>query len=198
MKRRQNRSFSHGIIPRPVLVLDLDETLVHATLTTPSSGAYFQVRVRRRHLFVQIRPGLTDFLARVQRIYDVFFFTGSLPDYGNAIIEKVAPDVHNCRRFFRDSCQAVCGYLVKDLSVLRLPLARTLLVDDIAGSALANRGNLVLIKPWMGDQNDRVLTESLLPLLEQVVLCSDLAAVARETLMKGKSPGLAAFPVTSV
>jgi hypothetical protein len=46
----------------------------------------------------------------------------------------------------------------------------------------------------MGDPADRVLTDSLLPLLEQVAFCPDLAAGARAALLQGKRVGLAAFP----
>jgi Dullard-like phosphatase family protein len=180
------------------LVLDLDETLVHGMLTPPVNGAYIRIRIRRRQVYVQMRPGLSDFLARVQRIYDVFFFSASLPEYANEIISKIAPGVRSCRRFFRDSCQAVSGYLVKDLSVLKRPLGQTLLVDDIAGSALANRANLVLVKPWMGDPADRILTDSLLPFLEEIALSTDVTLAAREILLKGKRAGLATFPITSI
>jgi TFIIF-interacting CTD phosphatase-like protein len=145
-----------------------------------------------------MRPGLADFLVRVQRIYDVFFFSAALPDYANEIITKIAPGVRSCRRFFRDSCQAVSGYLVKDLSVLKRPLTQTLLVDDIAGSALANRANLVLVKPWMGDPNDRILSDSLLPFLEEVALSPDVTVAAREILLKRKTVGLAPFPLASI
>jgi Dullard-like phosphatase family protein len=197
-KGRLNRSFSHSTISRPALVLDLDETLIHSTHTPPPNGTYFQIRVRRRHVFIHMRPGLIDFLTQIQRIYDLFFFSASLPEYANAIITKIAPEVRLCRRFFRDSCQTFSGYLVKDLSVLRRPLSQTLLVDDIAGSALANQANLILVKAWMGDTTDQVLLDSLLPLLKQILFYSDLAKAAREILMKGNRLGLTGFPIPSI
>jgi Dullard-like phosphatase family protein len=195
---RKNRRSSVNTIPGPALVLDLDETLVHCSLIAPRSGQYFQVRVRRRHLFVQTRPGLAEFLARVQRIYDVFFFTASTPEYAGLIIDKIAPEVRPCRRFFRDSCKPVSGYLVKDLSILRRPLTQTLLVDDIAGSALAQPANLVRICPWTGDQRDHVLIDELLPLLESLAFYSDLTAQTRQAIMKGKRLSRTGFPITCV
>jgi Dullard-like phosphatase family protein len=193
---RKNRSSSVTAAPRPALVLDLDETLVHCALIAPRSGQYFQVRARRRHIFVQTRPGLAEFLTRVQRVYDVFFFTASTADYANLIINKIAPEVRPCRRFFRDSCKPVAGYLVKDLSILRRPLTQTLLVDDIAGSALAQPANLIRIRGWMGDPADHVLLDDLLPLLENLAFFSDLTAQTRQAIMKGKRLSSTGLPLT--
>jgi hypothetical protein len=55
----------------------------------------------------------------------VFFFSASLPEYANPIINKIAPEVRSCRRFFRDFCKETSGYLVKDLSILRRSLAHS-------------------------------------------------------------------------
>jgi TFIIF-interacting CTD phosphatase-like protein len=90
------------------------------------------------------------------------------------------------------------GYLVKDLSVLRRPLKQMLLVDDIAGSALAHPMNLVRIKPWMGDLNDRVLLDHLLPLLESVAVYSDVVSHMRQRIVKGNNRPVAGFPVLAI
>jgi TFIIF-interacting CTD phosphatase-like protein len=142
---------------------------------------------------VQPRPGLAAFLTRVQRLYDVFFFTASQPEYANPIIEAIAPTVRPCRRFFRNSCRMQCGYLVKDLSVLRRSLAHTVLIDDLEGSALANPRNLIRIKPWDGESTDNVLTDHLLPVLERVAIAHDLLECVRDALLKGRSALVSGF-----
>jgi Dullard-like phosphatase family protein len=197
-KRGVNRSSSVTTVPRPTLVLDLDETLVHTSLIAPRSGDYFPVRAHRRQIFVQSRPGLPEFLARVQRIYDVFFFTASPLEYADPMITKIAPRVRACRRFFLDSCTPVSGYLAKDLSVLRRPLSHMLLVDDIAGSALLNPENLVRIKPWNGDPADRVLLDDLLPLLEDVAFYQGIVANARQFVMKKRNGAVSTFPLLGI
>jgi TFIIF-interacting CTD phosphatase-like protein len=133
---------------------------------------------------------LAEFLTRVQKIYDVFFFSASAAEYGNAIINTIAPEVRPCRRFFRDSCKSLSGYLVKDLGILRRSLSQTLLVDDVAGSALEHPANLLRIRPWMGDPADHVLLDELLPLLENISFYSDMAGHARQLIMKRNRPGL--------
>jgi RNA polymerase II subunit A small phosphatase-like protein len=195
---RTNRSYSISSVPRPAVVFDLDETLVHSTLIAPRSGQFFQMRVHRRHVFVQTRPGLSDFLTRIQKIYDVYFFTASLPEYADPIIDKIAPGVRRCRRFFRDSCKTFSGYFVKDLSILRRPIGQTLLIDDIAGSALVNQANLIRVKPWMGDPTDSLLMDRLLPLLERVAVYSDVVSHTRELMLKTIEGPVCGFPVPSI
>jgi Dullard-like phosphatase family protein len=187
------RSASNRSLRRPAVVFGLDETLVHVTPVAPQSREHFQIRVSGRRFFVQPRPGLAAFLTRVQRLYDVFFFTASQPEYANPIIDAIAPNVRPCRRYFRNSCRMECGYWVKDLAVLRRPIVHTVLIDDVEGSALANPTNLIRIKPWAGEPKDNVLMEQLLPLLEQVAIGHDMSECVREVLRKEKCASLRAF-----
>jgi Dullard-like phosphatase family protein len=197
LSRRHRRSSFTPII-RPAIVFDLDETLVHTSLIAPRSGEFFTVRARRRHIFVQTRPGLAEFLTRIQKLYDVFFFTACPADYGNLLINQIAPEIRPCRRFFKDSCKCFSGYLVKDLSILRRPMDQILLVDDIAGSALANPMNLIRVKAWIGDPTDRVLLENLLPILENVALYPDLTSHTRQLLMKRGKSAFSSFPMLNI
>ena len=167
------KSISTHFIPKPSLAFDLDETLIYSSPIQISQDS-FPIRVRRRRMYVQFRPGLQEFLRRVKKLYNVFFFTSSQQEYANQIIEKIAPDVKQCRRLFRDSCLNISGYSVKDLSVLRTPLKKTLLIDDIAGSALNNPHNLIHIKSWQGERDDDVLLGQLMPMLEQLAYENDL------------------------
>jgi hypothetical protein len=139
---------------------------------------------------VQLLPGLAEFVARLQQPYDVFFFTASHPDYANQIINAIAPSVRPSCWYFKDSCQTEGGYLVKDLAVLRRPLAQTLVIDDVEGSALANPMNLVRVTPLAGDMSDNILIGQLLPLLEHAVIGADLPARVRNMLVREQSASL--------
>ena len=188
------KSSSVCFVPKPAIAFDLDETLISATPVKPVSGNYFQIRVRRRLMFIRMRPGLLNFLKRIQKKYDVFIFTSAQKDYGNQIIDKIAPNIRNCRRFFRDSCVNDYGYSVKDLSVLRTNLKQTLLVDDIAGSALRNPMNLIHVKPWAGEVHDNVLEHELLPLLEGIAYEKDLTVSANQMIEERRYSSVACFP----
>jgi Dullard-like phosphatase family protein len=191
-----SRSQSGCFVPRPAIAFDLDDTLVFSTLLKPGNHDYFLIKMRKRRMFVQMRPGLLQFLARIQRLYDVFFFTSSLAEYANPIIDKIAPSVLSCRRFFRDSCHSEGGYLVKDLRVLRRSLHQTLLVDDTLGSALDNPSNLIHVSPWSGDPRDDLLLRRLLPVLENLAYESELISSMQEMVTARGYRDLSLFPVS--
>jgi Dullard-like phosphatase family protein len=150
---------------RPALVFDLDETLIFASTISPASLS-IPIRVQRRRVYVRTRPGVHDLISSIASVFDIYFFTASAPEYANPIIDAIAPGTPADHRFFRDNCILSYGYAVKDLQILRRPLNRVLLVDDLEGSALNQPENLIRITPWNGtDESDRVLVAELLPLV---------------------------------
>jgi Dullard-like phosphatase family protein len=189
-----NRSRSCSFVPGSAIAFDLDDTLVLTTQVKPESGDFFTVRVRRRLAYVRIRPGLMEFLEHVRKLFDVFFFTASQPEYANQVIGKIAPTIPPCRRFCRDSCRYQSGYLVKDLRVLRRPLTRVLIVDDCPGSALTNPHHLIRVKPWTGDSKDDLLMSRLLPILQNIAHEDDLAQSANEMIPKYAYGDINLFP----
>jgi Dullard-like phosphatase family protein len=189
-----NRSGSCGFVPYSSIALDLDETLVFVTMAKPQSGNFFTVRVRRRTMYVQMRPGLLDFLSHVRKLFDVFFFTAAQSDYANQVIDRIAPGVPPCRRLCRDSCRLQAGYFVKDLKLLRRSLNRVILIDDVPGSALTNPENLIRVTPWNGDQKDDVLLSKLLPILRSIAHEENLSDSARQIMAKSPCSGVDVFP----
>lgn len=189
-----SRSWSCGFIPCSSIALDLDETLVFVTAIKPKSGDFFSIRVRRRTLYVQMRPGLLDFLSHVRKLFDVFFFTAAQSDYANQVIDRIAPGVPPCRRLCRDACRVQSGYFVKDLAILRRPLNRVILVDDAPGSALNNPENLIRVTPWNGEKKDDVLMAKLLPILQNIAHEEDLGESARQIITKSRKNGIDVFP----
>jgi Dullard-like phosphatase family protein len=164
--------------PRPVLVLDLDETLVCSVAIRPAMD-HIAIRVGRRRVYVISRPGLPQFLTSISLLFDVCFFTASVKEYADQIIDAIAPQTPPERRFFRDSCTAYGGYPVKDLHTVKCSMDRVLLIDDVEGSALWQPENLIRISPWQGsDRTDSVLMAQLLPVLLAVAHEKNLPAMA--------------------
>lgn len=188
------KSRSLMFVPRPAIALDLDDTLIRSSLLKPKDKEFFTVRVGRRRIYIQVRPGLETFLKKVQKHYDVFIFSASHSEYGNQIIDQIAPDIASCRRFFKDSCVCEAGYSVKDLSILRRPLTKTILVDDMAGSGMRNPDNLIKIEPWNGNREDSVLVKELLPLLENIVMENDMTEGVRQAMLRHSYANLSLFP----
>lgn len=180
---------------KPTIVVDLDETLVHVTPIVPNymnKNNYFRIIIKKRKFYVQMRPYLQTFLDRLSNFYEICVFTASEKDYANKIIDKILPNVKNCFRFFRDSCVNCAGYFVKDLNAINCPIKQTLLIDDIAGSALNNPKNLVKIRPWNGEEGDEILNQ-LASILEKIAFDVDLRKSFIEIIKNGNFDGIGTF-----
>ncbi|OHS98736.1 NLI interacting factor-like phosphatase family protein [Tritrichomonas foetus] len=170
---------------KPALVIDLDDTIIHSTIK-PMGQDSFQVKLGRRRLFVDVRPGVADALKVLSSIYELFIFTASQVEYAEPIIEKVAPFIPKINRFYRDSCAPFCGYMVKDLNLLNRPLESIILVDDIIGSGLMQPKNIIGIPPWNGNVNDQIFTAVLLPLLLMVATAKHPIEFMRHVINNGQ------------
>ena len=177
---------------KPALVLDLDETLIKSTVIKTSQSSHV-LKIGRRRAFVQLRPGLSEFIKEVKEMFDLVFFTSSQENYANQIIDLIAPETPHDRRFFRDSCKCICGYPVKDLSLLKQKMEQIILVDDIRGSALLQPKNLIKINEWQGDMEDTVLTEQLLPVLKRIHKENNLPDVMKKLLENNDYKDLQVF-----
>jgi RNA polymerase II subunit A small phosphatase-like protein len=170
----------------PAVAFDLDETLVLGTSLQPPSD-HFSVRVGRQKVFVSPRPGLVEFMKKVSSVFDVYFFTFSLPAYAKPVIDAIAPETPADHCLFRNQCTEYSGYPVKDLRLLHRPLERVIIVDDMEGSALLQPSNLIRVTPWHGQNlDDRVLTEQLWPLLQSIADESDLPLALHRNLNQQK------------
>lgn len=189
------KSTSLDTITKPALVIDLDDTIVRVTEIRPhdmNENNFFTIKLKKRKFYVEKRPNLTFFLDKISNFYDIYFFTASHHEYANSIIDKILPEIDESCRFFRDSCIDAFGYCVKDLSLIRRPLKKVLLVDDFAGSALLFPKNLVRVKPWNGEKDDIILLD-LANILEGIALERDLRSAFHEILEKSKVKGINAF-----
>jgi Dullard-like phosphatase family protein len=144
---------------KPVLVLDLDETLIHSSLV-PRRPADFWIEVvqngdiRSREVFwVYKRPGVDQFLKEIAKHYTLLVFTAGIREYASQILDELDPD-HSIfsGRLYRDACTEMRplqgSFLVtptstfaKDLSKVCIDLSRTILVDNTPGCFALQPGN---------------------------------------------------------
>lgn len=155
---------------RPTLVLDIDETLLHASMQ-PMPEADRTVIVRRPatemsaacsyEIYLRYRPGLREFLRYCVDNWEVVIFTASRHFYAGAVIAQLERDfpffrVRKTRRapsdvllLHRDHCTPTSNGFVKDLHLLGRDLARTVLVDNNGLCGAFQPYNLIKIANFM-------------------------------------------------
>ncbi len=156
---------------RPLLILDLDETLVFAT-TEPIQTAH---DLRILEYFVHKRPFLDEFLSRVFDWFDVAVWTSSGSLYAAELVPSIFPEpARLCFVWDSRRCtlrrNPVTGdfFNLKDLKKVKrrgYNLARILMIDDTPEKLSRQHGNHLAIAPFEGDPGDRELAR-LLPYLE--------------------------------
>lgn len=175
---------------KPVLVLDIDNTLICAGQIQCGNDS-IQIVCRKNVFYVKTRPFLKEFLDLMRNYYEIYFFTSSVKIYGKKVIEHIAPGTPEDHCFYRDSCISADGCLIKDLSILQKPLEKMVLIDDSLASGLHFPNNIVGVPYWCGDPEDNVLQNILVPLLTQ---CACQQNVAESIISKARSiPSLVCF-----
>jgi hypothetical protein len=100
---------------RPLLVLDLDETLVHSTFMPTQADLVLPIALSGNtvSVYVGLRPFVSEFLESMGRIYEIAIYTASLPSYADPVIDSIDPHRVVRHRLFRDSCIYHLGSYVK-------------------------------------------------------------------------------------
>mmetsp|Transcript_7412 Transcript_7412/g.11782 ORF Transcript_7412/g.11782 Transcript_7412/m.11782 type:complete len:212 (+) Transcript_7412:85-720(+) len=163
-----------------VLVIDLDETLVHATLkAAPNCDMRIEVVLNGCSYIFHVlkRPYAELFLQTVSRWYEIVIFTASLQQYADAVIDRLDPynEVVQ-RRHFRESCIADGAGFVKDLRKIRCDVRNTIIIDNSPVAYSVNPENAVPIVGFIDDPHDRALLD-LLPFLEVMRYVKDVRNV---------------------
>jgi len=147
---------------KKLLVLDLDETLIHAT----DKSEYKHHFVVGPYIVFK-RPYLENFLNFCNEHFEIGVWTSSTEDYANRIIKEIIPEHINIKFLWsRDRCIREMNYetneinWVKDLKKLKkkgYSLSNIIVVDDSPGKLKRQYGNLVRVEPFFGKDDDSEL-----------------------------------------
>lgn len=147
---------------RKLLVLDLDETLIHATESTLAHDEDFRVGPYRVHL----RPHLAGFVSTVLAQFRVGVWTASGESYAAQVVERIFPA--GALEFVWSSgrCTTTRDWTtgeyqsVKNLQKLKsrgYALESIIAVDDTPAKYARSYGNLVTVREFVGDRSDAEL-----------------------------------------
>ena len=143
-----------------LLILDMDETLIHATEHELDRDSDFRVG----SYFVYERPYLKEFLAFCQQHFKIGIWTTAGSEFAQAVFESAFPQNYPVEFIWsRKQCtraydpELMESYYIKNLAKLKRKgylLEQIIMVDDTPRKLERNYGNLVRIKSWMGEAND--------------------------------------------
>jgi CTD nuclear envelope phosphatase 1 len=150
---RERDGFENGSSEsRWILVLDVDETLVH----TNGSGVTID------------RPHVREFLLGASEVFDeLVAFTAGTRGYAAPILDRLEREagVEIGRRFYRESCTIMQFSVVKDLRRVLLAPAQSLdrvrLLDNTPSTYSLQPQCGVAISSFYGDPDDVALLEAL-------------------------------------
>lgn len=158
----------------PLLILDLDETLLHASARKLRDDFDFQVF----DYFVYKRPGLDIFLKACAQHFKLAVWSSASDDYVSSVVEQILPPGivlefawgrSRCTPFLLPQLDEQALYdfdyfgsyeYAKRLKKVRrrgFSLQKVLIVDDTPAKVLHNYGNAIYVKPFYGDPRDTEL-----------------------------------------
>jgi len=178
---------------RLLLILDLDETLLHASPTKLATEPDF----RYEQYFVYKRPAVDDFLTEAAREFELAVWSSADDAYVREIVAKLAPAAAfafvwgRSRCIYRRNLETDTYCWEKQLQKLRrqgYSLNRMLIVDDTAEKSRANYGNAVHLPPFEGQPTDDVLPR-LLAYLRQLATAENVRRVEKRDWLRRQAKG---------
>ena len=155
---------------KKLLILDLDETLIHSDLDfllKEKNVKYDEVlhfdseEEKNIPLPVVLRPGVFEFLDYASKNFDLIVFTASDQQYADAIINYIEKDKKYFKmRLYRNNCIFIePGLYIKDLRIFNSikDLENIIILDNSLFSFANQLNNGILITSFFDDKNDNFL-----------------------------------------
>lgn len=167
-----------------LLILDVDETILHSTTEWLGRRSDFAWEGMG---FVYLRPGLSDFLSAVGAKYKLALWSAATEDYLINVVNCIFSDIDLAFSWCRNKCD-IQEYpngeplFVKDLQSVIIEgydLTNVVIVDDRPEGFPNNKDNLVQITPYYGGLDDHEL-EVLAKYLVGLSNSSDIRSASKE------------------
>lgn len=152
-----------------LVVLDLDETLIHATTNPEFTHWHFELFGYK----VFIRPYLNDFLNKLPAHFKVGVWSSASDDYAEAVVQRIFPENYPLEFVWgRSRCTYRANYTkisklgysdpshfqyIKNLKKLKrkgFTMKRILIIDDTPFKCELNYGNAIYPSEFKGAAND--------------------------------------------
>ena len=147
---------------RPLLICDLDETLIHSTVAPLAVAHDFTCW----DYLVHKRPFVAEFLETCARHYELAVWTSATVDYAQCVADRLFVVRLPVFVWSRDRCtrrrdpETDTTYWLKNLDKVARAghdLRRVLMVEDTPRNVERHYGNRIVVRPYRGDPDDREL-----------------------------------------
>lgn len=149
---------------KKTLILDLDETLIHADFdgnwSEHDHTVTFLYEGNEVNVPIILRPGLFIFLEKIAEIFEIFIFTASKKEYADAVLNYLDPENKIFKnRFYREHCINFKNRVfIKDLRMFTNRKPENLIILDNSLYSFSNQlSNGILINSFYNDKDDREL-----------------------------------------
>ena len=174
-------------VNKKTLVLDLDETLVHSSMTPFPKGSDLTIEINvagnKYNVYVLKRPFLEEFLKEMSYLYEILVFTASLAEYAEPLLEILDKNKIIKYKLNRNHCLFYQGTYIKDLKVINRNIKDLIIIDNNPASYVLNQENGIPILSWFDNPNDMELMR-LVPLLKYLSKVSDVRSIIKQIIDK--------------
>lgn len=148
---------------KPVLIIDLDETLIHATMGRKFGDNVFTIKSRTHGnvvFSVTIRPHAHEFLETVAQHYTLVLFTAAEQTYADECIKLLDPHktLFTLKLYKRNCLSIDKKFNIKDLRMFRnIPMNEILILDNNPVCYLLQPANAIPVTSFYFDAEDAEL-----------------------------------------
>ena len=186
-------SFTDDGLKKKLLLLDLDETLIHSEIRDKnnyyilnklkdSTNCYHKIFSYYEDNYIYyfdifFRPYLFDFLHEMQSYFDLGIFTASSKGYADTILNYIDPENKIFKyRLYREACISIQNYVfIKDLRIIRnYEPSNVILIDNSLYSFINQPKNGMIFYSFYWDNKDDQLIKARNFLIKYVYNANDV------------------------
>ena len=168
---------------RKVLVLDLDETLIHTTFNPPPKFDFeseVMFNGKPTIIYTVKRFGLDSFLFEMSKLYEIVLYTASQRVYADKVINLIDPKKRISHRLYREHCIVVNKtHYLKNVKILGRNNQDIIIVDDNNMAGMLQPNNFYKIDVFDGNSKDRQLCR-LASFLRHLAVKQNIGPIRRE------------------
>ena len=164
LKEKKLESFKHkkNDIEKKLLILELDETLIHTSFVQIPNCDYdfnFNINFLERPVtvFVYKRPYVNEFLYQMSKYYNIIIYSSNIKEYSNPLIDKLDEENVIYKRIYKDKTIELNGKLISDLTKLIYDYGKNIIIisnNSVPSFINDSNNNTLPINSWNFNKSD--------------------------------------------